>query len=126
MGIRLPCRNNDAYFCGNTLSAKQANFGKGMKGQSKLATTPAGSYPANPWGLHDMHGNVWQWCQDWFGVYPQKEVVNPQGPKEGQERVLRGGSITDIAQHCRSATRHKFEPNGRDQIVGFRVCFFVD
>jgi formylglycine-generating enzyme required for sulfatase activity len=115
-----------AYFCGNTLSLKQANYGKGMKGQSKLATTPVGRYPANPWGLHDMHGNVWEWCQDWFGDYPPQDVVDPQGPKGGQERVLRGGSFTDIAQHCRSATRHKYEPNGRDHTVGFRVCFFVE
>src|SRR5262245_7780038 len=115
-----------SYYCGNTLSAQQANFGKGMKGQSKLATTPVGSYPAEPWGLHDMHGNVWQWCQDWFGGYPQKVAVDPQGPKEGKDRVLRGGSFTDSAPHCRSATRHKFEPNGRDHITGFRVCLFVD
>jgi formylglycine-generating enzyme required for sulfatase activity len=73
-----------------------------------------------------MHGNVWQWCQDWFGDYPEKEVVDPQGPKDGEERVLRGGSFTDIAQNCRSATRNKFEPNDRDHIVGFRVCFFMD
>src|SRR3954469_3356075 len=58
-----------------------------------LRTTPVGSFPANAWWLYDMHGNVWQWCHDWFGDYAQKDVVDPQGPKNGNERVLRGGSL---------------------------------
>jgi formylglycine-generating enzyme required for sulfatase activity len=114
------------FFFGDTISTKQATFGKGKKGYSPLNTTPVGSFPANAWGLYDMHGNVWQWCQDWFGDYPQKDVVDPQGPENGKERVLRGGSFTDLAQHLRSAQRHKFEPIGRDHTVGFRLCFFVE
>jgi formylglycine-generating enzyme required for sulfatase activity len=73
-----------------------------------------------------MHGNVWQWCHDWYGEYPQTTVVDPQGPANGEERVLRGGSWNDLSQHCRSAFRHKYQPDGRDHVVGFRVCFFVE
>jgi len=133
---RLPTEAEWEYACragtttpfhfGDTISTKQATFGKFKKGFSPLATTPVGSFSANAWGLQDMHGNVWQWCNDWYGDYPKKEVVDPQGPEGGTERVLRGGSFTDIPQHLRSANRHKYEPNGRDHTVGFRICFFVE
>jgi len=135
-GYRLPteaeweyaCRagTTTRFFFGDTISSKQANFGKFKKGESPLRTTPVGSFPANAWGFHDMHGNVWQWCQDWFGEYPQKDVVDPQGPENGGERVIRGGSFTDLPQHLRSANRHKYEPSGRDHVVGFRLCFSVE
>lgn len=133
---RLPTEAEWEYACragtttpfhfGDTISSKQATFGKFKKGESPLRTTPVGHFPANAWGLHDMHGNLWQWCQDWFGDYPQKDVVDPQGPDSGGERVLRGGSFTDLPQQLRSAFRHKYEPKGRDHVVGFRVCFFVE
>jgi formylglycine-generating enzyme required for sulfatase activity len=113
------------YYSGNALSTKDANFGKFKKGHSPLATTPVGSYPPNPWSLYDMCGNVWQWCQDWYGDYPQEEVVDPQGPKEGRERVLRGGSFADVGP-APSARRHKYEPDGRAETVGFRICFSRD
>ncbi len=111
------------YAFGETLSPRQANFGKFRKGESPLNTTPVGTYPANAWGLHDMHGNVWQWCQDRFADYPRKDVTDPEGPAAGAERVLRGGSFADLAEDCRSAFRHHFEPGGRDHTVGLRVCF---
>jgi formylglycine-generating enzyme required for sulfatase activity len=111
------------YSFGVALSTRQANFGKFKKGASPLATTPVGRYPPNAWGLYDMHGNLWEWCQDWFGEYPRKAVVDPKGNERGVERVLRGGSWNDLAKSCRSANRHSFEPGGRDHTVGFRVCF---
>ncbi len=114
------------YYFGQTLSHRQANFGKFRKGSSPLSTTPVGRYPPNAWGLYEMHGNVWEWCQDWFGEYPRKAVADPRGPEGGAERVLRGGSWNDTAEHCRSACRHKFEPAGRDHVVGFRVCFSAE
>jgi formylglycine-generating enzyme required for sulfatase activity len=136
MPYRLPteaeweyaCRagTTTAYSFGDSLSTKQANFGKFKKGASPLNTTPVGQYPANAWGLHDMHGNVWEWCQDWYGEYPKNEVVDPQGHESGSARVLRGGSFTNIPQFLRSATRHELVPTGRDQVIGFRLCFFAE
>ena len=91
-------------FCfGDAISTDQANYdgnhiyGNGKKGKYREKTTPVGSFPANAWGLFDMHGNLWEWCQDWFGDYPQNDVVDPQGPNEGQYRVLRGGSWHDYS-----------------------------
>ena len=89
-------------------------------------TMPVGSFPANAWGLHDMHGNVWQWCQDWYGDYPEKEIVDPQGPDTGKLRVVRGGSWRDDPQHFRSAYRLRYAPASSLNYLGFRVCFFVD
>ena len=73
-----------------------------------------------------MHGNVWQWCQDWYGDYPQKEVVDPQGASKGMSRVLRGGSWFYTPDCCRSACRSWAEPGLRNYSTGFRLCFFAD
>ena len=105
-----------------------ANFayGNGKKGVSREKTTPVGKFPANAWGLHDMHGNVYQWCQDWYGEYPQKDVMDPQGPEKGLRRVLRGGSFLNYPPNCRSAFRYGSEPANRNINFGFRVCFSVN
>ena len=82
--------------------------------------------PSKCLGLHDMHGNVWQWCQDWYGDYPQKDVVDPQGPENGEFRVLRGGSwITFLSIAARPSVTG-IEPGSRSDGIGFRVCFFVE
>jgi len=73
-----------------------------------------------------MHGNVFQWCQDWYGDYPQKDVVDPQGPEKGQIRVLRGGSWLNYPDYCRSASRDCYGPGPRYGYCGLRVCFFVE
>ena len=139
---RLPSEAEWEYACragtktpfhfGETISTDQANYngnftyGTGKKGVDREKTTPVGSFPANAWGLHDMHGNVLQWCQDWYGDYPQKDIVDPQGPENGEVRVLRGGSWYIYPGRCRSACRGRDEPAVRSHIVGFRLCFFVD
>jgi sulfatase modifying factor 1 len=120
------------FHFGDTISTEQANYngdftyGDGKKGVCRKKTTPVGSFPANASGLHDMHGNVWQWCQDWYGDYPQNDVVDPQGAEKGESRVLRGGSWDDSPGYCRSAYRYGFGPGVRDDDVGFRLCFCLD
>ena len=82
---------------------------------------PVGKYPPNPWGLYDMHGNVWEWVSDWFAEYDTAEVVNPQGPHAGSMRVKRGGSWFKHGYSCRSANRAYGHPTNRLRTTGFRV-----
>jgi formylglycine-generating enzyme required for sulfatase activity len=85
---------------------------------------PVGQKLANPWGLYDMHGNVWEWCQDWWGDYPGGIAVDPQGPVTGSNRVIRGGDWYgwfDDARICRSALRYDLDPDDRYLNLGFRV-----
>jgi formylglycine-generating enzyme required for sulfatase activity len=139
---RLPTEAEWEYACragtktpfhfGETISTDQANYngnyiyGDGKKGMYREKTTPVGSFPANVWGFYDMHGNVWQWCEDWYADYPQKDVVDPQGPEKGQSRVLRGGSWRFPPESCRSALRDRYVPGLRINFIGFRLCFSME
>jgi len=141
---RLPTEAEWEYACragtttpfhfGETISTDQANcngenpYGNGKKGVYRKKTTPVGSFPANAWGLHDMHGNLWQWCQDWYAAeYPKNDVTDPQGPENGELRVLRGGSWYLHPESCRSARRVRSEPGGfRYDVYGCRLCFCLD
>ncbi len=84
-------------------------------------TQAVGTYSVNAWGLYDMHGNVWEWCNDWYGIYPTTAKTNPTGSASGSQRVLRGGGWVNEAQYCRSAIRNSESPNYSFSTVGFRV-----
>ena len=86
-------------------------------------THPVGQKQANPWGLYDIYGNVWEWVQDWYGEYRGGAVTDPKGPSLGSARVFRGGSWRNSAGRCRSATRVDFSPDFRDDLLGFRLAF---
>jgi formylglycine-generating enzyme required for sulfatase activity len=120
------------FFFGTTISTDQANFNGtfpytgSKKGVFRNQTTPVGSFPANPWGLFDMHGNLLQWCQDWAGSYPQQDVSDPKGPENGTERILRGGPYNFYGGSLRSASRYPMRPDIGNASAGVRVCFFAD
>jgi formylglycine-generating enzyme required for sulfatase activity len=146
--LRLPTEAEWEYACragtttpfntGENLTAVQANYDgnypyqNNPKGKFIGTTTPVGSYPANKWGLYDIHGNVWEWCRDWYGEKYYNECKqqgitdNPPGPETGSYRVLRGGSWDDDARGCRSARRHGDSPGRRDCSIGFRLVFIPE
>lgn len=84
-------------------------------------TLAVGSKVPNPWGLHDVYGNVFEWCFDRYGPYQSAPQVDPSGPEETEERVARGGSWLSPAVSCRSAARAHFAPDERRNDLGFRV-----
>jgi formylglycine-generating enzyme required for sulfatase activity len=114
-----------AYSWGNSADCSKANYGNFILTQecerNPGKTMPVGSFAPNTWGLYDMHGNVWEWCQDWYGSYPSGAVTDPTGPDSGSYRVLRGGSWYYDARHCRTADRGDNSPGDRSSSSGFRL-----
>ncbi len=119
------------FYFGGCLSTDEANYNgkyplEGCpKGEYRKKTVPVGTFPPNAWGLYDMHGNVWEWCQDWYGDYPSDAVIDPAGTSSGLIRFLRGGSWYDYAHDCRSANRYGNSPDNRDNYLGFRLVLPV-
>ena len=120
------------FHCGSTISTKLANYdgikvyGGWREGEYRQQTTDVTTFPANPWGLHDMHGNVWEWCADhWHGNYEGAPEDGRAWIEEGYEhegRLLRGGSWIGPPAFCRSAYRDDSHPDDRSDNFGFRVC----
>lgn len=115
------------YFWGSSLNGDKANCdgdnpcGTSTKGKDLGRTTKVGNYDPNRWGLHDMHGNVCEWCADWYDAYDATSQSNPKGPNSGTNRVLRGGSWGHYAGSCRSANRNFNDPTYRYDSYGFRL-----
>ena len=106
------------YAFGDELSADHARFGV----TNQDGTVAVMTYAPNSWGLYDMHGNVFEWCHDWYADYSERPEVDPTGPAEGHERVLRGGGWSNDARYVRSAYRDGSEPGHRSLCVGFRCA----
>jgi formylglycine-generating enzyme required for sulfatase activity len=92
-----------------------------LKSNSASKTHQVGQKTPNSWGLYDMHGNVYEWVQDWFRLYAAGSLTDPAGPPSGLKRVRRGGSWSSIARFCRSANRDYFSPDQRSGLLGFRL-----
>ena len=93
-----------------------------FKDNASRSTQPVASKKPNAWGLYDMHGNVWEWCTDWYGEYPSGTVTDPRGPARGSSRVLRGGCGGSFSQYCRAADRGGNDPDNPLHHLGFRVA----
>jgi formylglycine-generating enzyme required for sulfatase activity len=89
---------------------------------SELTTHPVGELKLNAWGLYDMHGNVWKWCQNWYGPYDLQVASDPTGPASGEHRVLRGGAFFSLPGGVRAAARVDNQPDLRYHDYGFRLA----
>ena len=138
LALRLPTEAEWEYACragtttpfsfGANITTDQVNYdgenpyAGGVKGSYRGKTVDVKALPHNDWGLYQMHGNVWEWCSDWYGPYPTNAVTNHIGPGHGEYRVLRGGCWFNDGRFVRSACRGYRLPSVRDDYYGFRLA----
>ncbi len=120
-GPKAAC--DKAMFANNPAKAPDCVEYARSRGWRANRPAPVKRYPPNAWGLFDMHGNVWEWCQDWYGMYPRGPVKDPRGPHSGKGKVRRGGSFFGPARLCRSANRAYAHPASRLHTTGFRLVW---
>lgn len=137
VGCRLPTEAEWEYACragtrtpfntGENITTAQANYNgnypynNNEKGEYRNKTLPVGSFSPNAWGLYDMHGNVKEWCSDWYDDYSISAQINPIGPSLGKKRVCRGGSWAASTRLCQSASRSSEYPHYVRRSMGFRL-----
>ncbi len=137
-GYRLPteaeweyaCRagTSTAFHTGACLDPALANYdgyrplGDCPAGLNRGEPVAVGTLPANAWGLHDMHGNLAEWCWDRYGAYPAGEIRDPRGPDAGPMRIVRGGCWENAGHRCRSANRQVMPPDRRLDMIGLRLA----
>jgi formylglycine-generating enzyme required for sulfatase activity len=133
------CRagGSSAYHSGPSIDCAEAMFGNRSRNGGECTDlarskrlpidgpAPVRSYGANAWGLFDMHGNVWEWCSDWYGDYPRVEAVDPVGLSSGSQKVRRGGSWVSEGHRLRCANRAYAHPASRFRNTGFRLVMEV-
>jgi formylglycine-generating enzyme required for sulfatase activity len=121
-------RTETPFWFGDTINTRQVNydgFSPYNRAEGDLSwqeTVEVKALPHNRWGLYQMHGNVREWCLDWYGEYESGKAIDPQGPPAGEVRVLRGGSWFSRGRGCRSAARLARVPIAREDNYGFRLC----
>jgi formylglycine-generating enzyme required for sulfatase activity len=129
-GYRLPTEAEWEYAC-RAGTTTRWSFGDDetdlpryawVDSNSEGRTHPVGELGANPFGLHDMHGNVWEWCRDWHDEYAAAAADDPRGPADGKRRVLRGGAFIYLPRVTRCAFRNHYVPTYRFSDFGFRVA----
>jgi uncharacterized protein (TIGR02996 family) len=124
---RLPTEAEWEYACraGTTTPFHIGEIASRAEAESVMGGegTPVGKFTPNAFGLHDVHGMVWEWCQDFYGEYPRADAIDPKGPERGWRVVHRGGSWIDSPQQCRSAKRLDGYTSHRGDVWGFRTCF---
>ena len=137
MGCRLPteaefeyatrANTTTPFYTGDCLTTEQANFNgeepytNCLKGKNRKKAIPVGSFSPNAFGLYDMHGNICEWTNDWYGEYDVNDTINPKGPDSGTRKVDRGGSYHNAAWQCRSACRSGVPPGNRGAGLSFRI-----
>ena len=130
-GYRLPTESEWEYACragtttaysfGDNITPKDANYFDSNTGK----TLAGGSYKPNAFGLYDMHGNVWEWCEDLMGEYPKETVTDPKGSSNSEQRILRGGSFKDVGLSLRSSLRCGYPPDQASYLNGLRLARLV-
>ena len=134
--FRLPTEAEWEYACragiqtrysfGDDPKYRELNQYAWFNSRSEGRSWPVGIKMSNPWGIYDMHGSVWEWCQDWYGPYIEDPEIDPVGPAEGENKIIRGGSWFNEPEALRSANRHRQPPDSRQTNNGFRLILEID